>query len=926
LLPLILALIYTTISSSIWISALFSGIVVVIQLILRLSNQLHGHVLQQNGFLNDGEVELDGNPIWASLEYSFKQEPRSILHYALDAILLWGVLFGSFHLISLPLIQTYTQSNWILFAFDWITICLATYPILAKAMTEPNTYHTEDPYSIDAYSRICIVGCMLGCLWFSPSVWILIVMAVIPIGWILGLIPALRILLMTIMERGVVIIFGGTPTTANSVAILQILGRGIMIALLIIIRMYTSPSIFIIASIILGWAASQRLWMDFLFHRKSSNALLIQSAPGKRGTIFRVVQLLIGLAITILILYVAPLPNTIFEFLILTAFATSIVLTEIQRKLVPSFFPVFVNPIRFARSSLLCKLLGLVHTALKFIIPWTIVAFITFHASSLSIASPGQAIWNTVLTARLYSNVWHSAAQLHICLMVYVAMSHFTVALLSGFTFPEVLLLIDLTLTFLIRVYQKTTFWMILLYHFVTHKKERHKLWRLWLPLSIIVSPISVILSSLLDSPCIPLLGLPVMLPSFPRPERFWTSRRDEYRSGNDTILYSSMTPTLLRSIALAVNRGQLPNLDVRQAFLCRFESRLLVIRCIESWNDGNIVEVIATELEPTSCHALEGVAVDDSLNAVLSSKDYQFINGNFAHTMTPVGIVYCAGYMEAIQTTTGIIDSPQFQAAFIPCFFKFLIYELVVLLPLDQVVTFSSIPIQKQILQGLQSLLPASWFQYVKDKSVGYRIKIQNMSASQVKELDSQLINLVISAFAATMGSSNQAHIPLTSSNLFDLYRGVLPFTLPGDTKQWLARPTSSPFRSHCLHAYRNAFKLVYDAIVLQESVQEGHELFEMIGNLRQNWVCSVESTQSLPDDPSCPVQTVKEGLERQCAGVFLLSQPKPQQPVKVRLLTYSKECEVKVASLNPESIKVHRSHVGSMGQFELRNCIFDE
>jgi hypothetical protein len=919
-----LAFIYTTISNSILFSAVFAGIVVIVQVLLRLSNQIHGHVLQQNGLLDDGEVELDGNPILATLEYSFKQQPKSFHNYVLDAMILWGVLFGSFHLISMNSIQSYTQNSLVLFVFDWLSICLSTYPVLAKPMVEPNTYHTDDPYLVDVYSRIFVVGSILIVFYLIPSGWILILLAIVPIGWIIGMIPALRIILMTIMERGVVVVLGGTPSQGSTTAVLQLLVRSTLVTAIVVLRIFTNQSIFIISSVAVGWLASQRRCLDaitFLLRKNATTPLMVQTTPGKVETIKRLVQWVIAIGITIALVYLQPLSRVTLEYIILIPFATQKFLSEVQQQLVPSLFPLFVNPIRCSRTSRFSKILGIMHMIVSFMIPWAEIAFVTFHVLPLTFERQIPLIWNTVLTIRLYSIVWSYTAQLHLSLLVYAGMVQFVPnnTFLNAFTFPEYVLLIDLALNLLSRMYQKMAFWMILLYHFVVYKKERHRMWMFWLPLSALVSPMSIVISSILDAPCMPFLGLPLMIPSFPRPERFWTSRMDEYKSGNDTILYTSMTPTLLRSITMAVKEGRLPNLAVADVFLCRFESRLLVLRCIESWNDGNVVEVIATELEPTSCHALEGVAVDDTLNAILSPDEFRLMNPDFLRTMTPIGIVYCAGYMESVQTTTGIIDGQQFQFAFVSSFFRFLIYEFLIVLSVDPVLTHTPMPIQKQIIQVLQPSFPSSWFQYVKDKSVSYRIKIQTMLPHQIKEFDSQLMNVVMGAFALTMGSSNQAHIPLSSSNLFDLYRGVLPFTLQGDAKQWLLRPACQPFRSHCLHAYRNAFKFVYDAIVLQDTIQDDQELFETISNIRQNWVCSVESTQALPDDPSSPIQTVKEALERQCSGVFLLSQPKPQQPVKVRLLKYSKECEVKIASVNPESIKVQTSEVGNMGQFEL-------
>jgi hypothetical protein len=131
-----------------------------------------------------------------------------------------------------------------------------------------------------------------------------------------------------------------------------------------------------------------------------------------------------------------------------------------------------------------------------------------------------------------------------------------------------------------------------------------------------------------------PFLGLPLLIVSFPRPVRFWDPISNEYSSGKDAPLYMSLAPTLVRELSKSISLGQIPPLAVGEAYLARMESRIIILRCIECWFEGSTIIMTGTELEPTSCHALEGTAVDEVLDHSLEDDHQTWINQHMLHTL----------------------------------------------------------------------------------------------------------------------------------------------------------------------------------------------------------------------------------------------------------------------------------------------------
>lgn len=108
----------------------------------------------------------------------------------------------------------------------------------------------------------------------------------------------------------------------------------------------------------------------------------------------------------------------------------------------------------------------------------------------------------------------------------------------------------------------------------------------------------------------------------------------NEYVSGKDVPLYKSLAPTLIKEISKYISEGKIPDLNAGDVFLARSDSRILIIQAIETWFEGMTTLITATELEPTSCHALEGTAVDEVLDKTLDQYHKSWTNQFLLNTL----------------------------------------------------------------------------------------------------------------------------------------------------------------------------------------------------------------------------------------------------------------------------------------------------
>ena len=106
---------------------------------------------------------------------------------------------------------------------------------------------------------------------------------------------------------------------------------------------------------------------------------------------------------------------------------------------------------------------------------------------------------------------------------------------------------------------------------------------------------------------------------------------------GDEAEIYSALCPSLLSSISKSISKGRISPLYQGSVLIARFESRILMIRCLETSFEDMKVTVMGAELEPTSCHSVEGTELDSILDNSLSSTPRRLLNQHFFSTVVVI-------------------------------------------------------------------------------------------------------------------------------------------------------------------------------------------------------------------------------------------------------------------------------------------------
>jgi hypothetical protein len=168
---------------------------------------------------------------------------------------------------------------------------------------------------------------------------------------------------------------------------------------------------------------------------------------------------------------------------------------------------------------------------------------------------------------------------------------------------------------------------------------------------------------------------------------RLYFKSDNEYTGGGEVGIYSSMMPTLLLKLSKASLNGSTGPILIGSSYLIRHESKILFLRCIESWIEGFGFIVTGSELEPTSCHQQEGIVVDEVLE-ILDLKRAPIFNHRLLNTIKPNFSVKLSGYSESVQVTTGVITNERLINQFPPLYFKVLCLYIINYLELSHILS----------------------------------------------------------------------------------------------------------------------------------------------------------------------------------------------------------------------------------------------
>ncbi|KAJ3032692.1 Pecanex-like protein 4 [Rhizophlyctis rosea] len=358
------------------------------------------------------------------------------------------------------------------------------------------------------------------------------------------------------------------------------------------------------------------------------------------------------------------------------------------------------------------------------------------------------------------------------------------------------------------RCWEKTLVWVVAVWGFVSRRKQRRPYNPLYILASLIITPPTILFTSLLDAPMLPFLGLPIFWPGFPRPARSWPGAEPQPQAP-DTPLYTSLLPSLLPTLSHALSDGTIPPTST---YIARFDSRLLLLRIMETHYDTLTLLITGCEVEPTSCHALEGAEIDGVLDGVLGKgrTPRWWGGGNLGHVLWPVGTVRCEAGVEGRSVLTGVMDAPDTLKRVPKVFIQILTWKIVK----DWDKNGENWTRQITPLPIPYTLLPT----LTPHISTAFLTTLQTLYPSPPDT------TLLLTLYTTYLGLTSPSTTPIrTLTDLYTLYEGTIPCS---EGRAWLLSEERRDLLLLCLRSYRMAVYIVWREVCGEDPIGDGREL----------------------------------------------------------------------------------------------------
>ncbi|EAR99357.2 carrier protein (macronuclear) [Tetrahymena thermophila SB210] len=201
----------------------------------------------------------------------------------------------------------------------------------------------------------------------------------------------------------------------------------------------------------------------------------------------------------------------------------------------------------------------------------------------------------------------------------------------------------------------------------------------IFLPLNLI----SICVTSILDIPFLPFLGLPLYFIGFPRPKRFWPEVKQVIKNSGESLLYQKFLKNFQPSFSQILRKR---NIQVGEFFLIRIEKYLATIQILENGQNYVVVQLRGLESqEMTSCHSIEANQIDRIIEETYVKKMCFF--KDYLGSIKPVQQFKVKAYEENQLQFTGIITDSGFVQGFKDILLKMLVYfaNQVIYMPEDE-------------------------------------------------------------------------------------------------------------------------------------------------------------------------------------------------------------------------------------------------
>ncbi|XP_022650721.1 pecanex-like protein 4 isoform X1 [Varroa destructor] len=619
---------------------------------------------------------------------AYRPFPCAFLYAITAACLEASVLYLNFWLSHRKVIKYWTVEMLIRHLL-WLADCVTFHSLAVEAPVETASFQPPIGAFHETWyqplMRPFYLGCLVGGAVFLREVpvegmnhmlvpFLDTFICLLPLLWLLGVLAPLDALKLWAGEWISTTLFGGSPTPSELSLFTKLLASLTVTAVCYYLQSYKAlfacVSGFVLA---LHYAHLQRWWVAI---QHTVIAVLSAIATIKEDAVSSEAELSLGIILAVILVI-------------------SEILSSLQR--VTFLGGLFLNPLwNNFRETRKTSINGIVHILIQGLLVHSVSPILMcwfFSGGNLYPEDALQRVLVTISLVKSYREIFQrtrTSILVSVCTIVFRACSGDLRVL------PACVLFVTLSITwrtlmgFLERLY---TVGVILSSSIVITKQRLQHNWILF-ALNITLFPWLLLVSAstaFLESPLLALFSLPIFLPGFPRPRRFWPFRdlmdqqnitRSETQDAaitikGDIVFYAQFIPRLIEKLESPISRGLFGSLQAGSCILARHQNRLVLLRVIEAGYLFRCVEAKGLELQETSCHSLEAATVDQIIDECFLKVQVGCGNPYAMNSFRPRARTHVVTYSSARNVLNGVIDQPAFNEAMLNNFSRVLLWIL---------------------------------------------------------------------------------------------------------------------------------------------------------------------------------------------------------------------------------------------------------
>ena len=677
-----------------------------------LSNWRHSkRQVNVSSVLLDEEATIEWDGILGPNTWTLLVPPRKHKVNILILSLLASVIsFLSSVLLRYPVILSFFKSPVAagsVYLFCWVTVLVSLQSVISPP-PETSTWRHVSSLDLQALARpvtliLCQTLTYLGIyFWniFSITNIAYLVQTLLPLTWLLGILPPMDCFILWAGEQVLVYCFGGSQTSSSAVLCLQLLAAAAQLAVTSFSALETRTLLTVSSSLgyvlSTNWSQAWRMFKDYKVLKyqvipqknieSNNNIGARRKGEGKPNIMTRVSEatlvlqellahillLIISTVLSILIPDVSTSHQTALAlgWVVVTLQVVTKTIQETQKVfflfgLIRSPFYDLMN--NKSKSSILKMIIRCIHPVSTALLLQTYI-LLSITTEHTSFGTGAVQYLNMLATQRSLRWIWQNTdsalvelAVCHILRFVETVSSGPVSDFSRQIPFPLQLVLTSFLLSRLSQCLEKLYLFFCLSASAVEEKTSRRPYAFILFQLNIFLFPVigSIIgITSLLSSPMLSMFTLPIFFISYPRPSRFWPGEvGNNAASSSDSVYYQHSASSLLDSFNSAAISLRLGALQPESMFLARFEDKIFWIRVLEKGNGYITYNLKGLELQETSCHSLEATKIDDIFEATFEKKTK--LNNFSFHSLTPLTQLPVRMYSDTRNNLTTILTSP---------------------------------------------------------------------------------------------------------------------------------------------------------------------------------------------------------------------------------------------------------------------------